>query len=783
MLKKETLKQAIDAIAGGDPEIGYSLSELFRTGWIDTVENPGSGGDGGFDAYLFNGQQVPIRKSDYFMEGVASVEQSLLIQYGMMEEKQRLASSGAVAFSRVGEAVRSAGLRRHVRHEIRRAAERLGSGQRPSGTALFPSPAENPDLPSLFQALSREIPGAPFPENADDPRVLFAGAVNADTPAWFTYFPYTFGALMQVAGLGLSYFSTRFILGSLLNATAGNLFACIVNGEIAGLVYLKAIRRFMTAELSIEYIASAGKPPETIPERPPVHRGVGTFLVAGVWMLWKNRFPRIPVLSLNTETAALGFYEMLGFEKKRPYVLTLKRPAGYLLNVLAVMADRSRAVSPMVLEHLLGWIGAHVRRVSRLAAGAPGRDRSLAFIKLCLLSRAQPRLARTAALSLQKHRSRIPEAEALLDWAASHGRIRLVKTPHAAPPPLAVFTDRALHAHLRGICHLENAGRLTAMDTVLSAPRLSGRWNGVAGRTASTEELAWVHTPAYISRVAATSEKPLHCLDPDTHTTEGSFDAARRAVGGVFSLLDKILAGPSRRGFAAVRPPGHHAGPDRAMGFCLFNNAALGASYLRHARGLDRVMIVDIDAHHGNGTQAAFFDSKEVLFLSMHQSPCFPGTGDIEETGIGAGEGYTVNVPLEKGMGDREFVQVIDRLAAPLACAFAPGMILVSCGFDLYRHDRLAQLAGTPEGYAMATRLLCRIAELVCDGKIAFIMEGGYSIKGIEACGRSVIQELCGIQSFEQSRLERILSAPAPPFPSLRKVIATHQKYWSILGS
>jgi len=784
MLKKETLKQAIDAVTARDQEIGYSLSELFNSGRIDVTGDARPGGGGGFDAYFFNGRRVTVRKSDYFIDGAAALEQSLLIRYGEMEEKERLSTSDAgVVYSRAGEVIRASGLRRHVRYEIDRALGELASGTSRPGRGLFSGGSAKLQSPRiLLDELSREAPEADLPENADDPRVLFSGAVDADTPAYFASFPYSFKTLMQVAGLDLPYFSTRFILECLLNTTAENLFACIVNGEVYGLVYLKAIRRFLVQGLSIEYIASAGKSRRARDAKAPVHRGVGTFLVAGAWMLWQNRFSHVREFSLNAEIKSLGFYETLGFENKRPYVYTLKRPAGYLLNALVVMADRSRSVSPSTLAHLLGWIRYHIRRMSRLSVGDQRRDRSLAFIKLCLLSRTRPQLARMAALSLLKYKSRIPEAEMLLDWAAFHGRIRLVDAAPGLSTPLLVFNDAALRTHLQGIFHLENAGRLRAIDSVLSSPHLSGRWVHVAGRTASKEELAWVHTPGHIERIAATAGKPLHSIDPDTQTTENSFETARRAVGGVFSLLDEIISGPSRRGFAAVRPPGHHAEPDRAMGFCLFNNTALGACYLRHARGLDRVMIIDIDAHHGNGTQAAFYESGEVLFISMHQFPCYPGTGNFGEIGIGAGEGYTVNVPLEKGMGDREFIQVIDRLVAPLACAYAPEMILVSCGFDLYRYDRLAELTGTPGGYAKVTRLLCRLADLVCDGRIAFIMEGGYSIRGIEQCGLSVIREMCGISSFDPVGLETTISDPAPPFPGLQKAIAIHRKYWSTLG-
>ena len=197
--------------------------------------------------------------------------------------------------------------------------------------------------------------------------------------------------------------------------------------------------------------------------------------------------------------------------------------------------------------------------------------------------------------------------------------------------------------------------------------------------------------------------------------------------------------------------------------------------------GLKKIMIVDIDAHHGNGTQKAFYQTDDVLYFSMHQFPLYPGSGNSSEIGHGSGEGYSVNVPLKKGMGDQEFLQAINQLVQPIAFAYEPQMILVSCGFDLYHKDRLAELKGTSEGYAMITHLLCRIADQVCDGRIVFIMEGGYHLQGIRDCGLQVMKELCGMPTFEQSRLEKILDGSSGNFPSLKKSIAIQKKYWPIL--
>jgi acetoin utilization deacetylase AcuC-like enzyme len=783
MLKKETLKQAIDAIAARDPEIGYSLTELFGTGRIDTDDEEQHDIPGGHYCFRFNGRRVPVKRINYFIEGAAAVEQSLLIQYGEMARKQALGSSPEpVDYTRAGQSIRIAGLMRLVCHEIERAYGRLGIEPDGGPHRRRGRVDSEADARRLLAELHHETPKEDLPSVADDPRVLFSGAVNADTPAFFVSFPYTLNALMQVADMDLTFFSVRFILRCLCNGTAQNLFACLVDGAIAGLVYLRYAQKAMYTGLEIKYITSASDARADRVWKHPAHRGVGTFLVAGVWLLWKNMMPHVQEIFLDAEIQTLGFYEEIGFEKRRPYVYVLARPDGYLLNALAVMVDRSRSMRDTVIHEIQGLIRTRVRLLAHRKAGDRRRDRALAFIKLCLLSRTQPQLAHSAATWLLKRQARIPEAGQLLQWAVRHGRIRLVDTVPPLLDPLLVFKNAEMQQHLQGIFHLESAHRLKAIDTILDDAVLSGKWVAVNGRTALKEELVWVHTPEHIARIAATAGRPIVSIDVDTQTTKGSYAAACLAVGGVFSLLDAILSTSSQRGFAAVRPPGHHAEPNKAMGFCLFNNTALGACYLKHAGGLKRVMIVDIDAHHGNGTQAAFFNCNDVLFISLHQFPCYPGSGNFSEIGNGPGEGYSVNVPLDRGMGDREFVQVIARLVDPLASAFEPQMILVSCGFDLYQHDRLAGLNGTPGGYAVLTHLLCRMADRVCGGRIAFIMEGGYSVQGIRACGLSVIQELCGIPTGARAQLDKMLGVSPAPFPALQKAIAIHRKYWSILN-
>lgn len=295
------------------------------------------------------------------------------------------------------------------------------------------------------------------------------------------------------------------------------------------------------------------------------------------------------------------------------------------------------------------------------------------------------------------------------------------------------------------------------------------------------DELAWIHTPEHIDRVAKTAGKRLTSFDLDTQATEKSYAVARLAAGGVFNLLDAIWNGQGKRGLACIRPPGHHAEPDKAMGFCLFNNIALGARYLKECRSVKRVMIVDIDVHHGNGTQAAFYDADDVLFVSMHQFPSYPGTGNFGEVGKGKGEGFTVNLPLRAGLGDEDLARSIYFLVNPLAQAYEPEIILVSCGFDLYMRDPLGGMRVTPEGYGLITFLLMGIAEKVCEGRIVFIMEGGYSLKGIRECGLRVIQELCGISNVRGRSMDRVVDSSPKKLPALSKVKEVHGKYWKVL--
>ncbi len=348
--------------------------------------------------------------------------------------------------------------------------------------------------------------------------------------------------------------------------------------------------------------------------------------------------------------------------------------------------------------------------------------------------------------------------------------------------PIIVIRDERFSKHLEGIPHLESPKRYKAIHSVLDDPSLKGKWLDIRPRMASVEELRWVHHPTYIEKVADTLGKRLYSFDLDTQASESSYEVARLAVGGVFTLLDGICSGRAKRGFACVRPPGHHAEPDKAMGFCLFNNVALGARYLKERYALKRVMILDIDLHHGNGIQKAFYDTDEVLYVSTHHFPCYPGTGNLGEVGTGRGEGFTVNIPLGRGCGDEEFARIVFFLVNPLAQAYHPEIILVSCGFDLYMKDRLAAMRVTPEGYALITSFLLAIAEKTCQGRIAFIMEGGYSLRGIRECGLRVLQELCGVPTLDLKRIDKIIATPPNKSSAIKKVMEVQARYWKVFN-
>ena len=307
---------------------------------------------------------------------------------------------------------------------------------------------------------------------------------------------------------------------------------------------------------------------------------------------------------------------------------------------------------------------------------------------------------------------------------------------------LGFLIDDRFLLHNTGDRHPESPMRLLAIKEALEDLGVEKRWQRIDARPARVDELELIHLPGHLERLEQASRRAPAYLDPDTIVSTESYQVALLAAGGVLECVDAICAGRVRRAFAFVRPPGHHAEPDRAMGFCLLNNVALGAAYARRAHHLDRIALVDIDVHHGNGTQVAFYDDAHVLYVSSHQFPLYPGTGDFNEIGTGEGKGYSLNFPLPQGTGDSVFVPLYARIVGAILDQYAPQLILVSVGFDAHFRDPLAGLIVTNAGYASSAASLILAADRNCQGRICFVLEGGYSAQALRDCTKGVMSQM-----------------------------------------
>ena len=286
--------------------------------------------------------------------------------------------------------------------------------------------------------------------------------------------------------------------------------------------------------------------------------------------------------------------------------------------------------------------------------------------------------------------------------------------------------------HDMGAGHPESPHRLRAIMQQLEQSGTLARLTRIEPRKAEDEWITQVHTPGYVA--ALNHHAPASgrvSLDPDTSMSPGSLTAAYLAAGGVLAAVDAVMARLVEQVFCAVRPPGHHAEAGRAMGFCLFNNVAIAARYIQNKYGLKKVLIVDWDVHHGNGTQHSFEDDASILFFSAHQYPHYPGTGRASERGRGAGEGFTINVPMEPGEGDDTYREIFLKSLVPVADAFRPDFVLISAGFDAHQDDPLAGMGLTEEGYAELTRIVAGIAATHAHGRLVSSLEGGYNLTAL----------------------------------------------------
>ncbi len=297
--------------------------------------------------------------------------------------------------------------------------------------------------------------------------------------------------------------------------------------------------------------------------------------------------------------------------------------------------------------------------------------------------------------------------------------------------------------------HPEHAGRIKAVWEQLSAQGLLDQLQRIAPSPASDDQILAVHSRVHLDRlVDILRQNRTVRIDHDTYALPASLKVARLAAGAVIDAVGAVASGHAENALTIVRPPGHHATADRQMGFCLLNNVAIGARQAQVQHQCEKVLIIDFDVHHGNGTQDIFYADPSIMFVSIHQSPFYPGSGALNETGSGAGQGFTLNVPLASGHGDAAYERIFSNVVRPVAERFAPDLMLISAGFDAHWVDPLAGMQLSLAGYDRLTRECLRMAERLCNGKIVFVMEGGYDLNALAHGWCNIARRLLGIDTL-----------------------------------
>ncbi len=312
------------------------------------------------------------------------------------------------------------------------------------------------------------------------------------------------------------------------------------------------------------------------------------------------------------------------------------------------------------------------------------------------------------------------------------------------PGRVAFLYHEACLGHDAGPGHPERPARVRAIHDHLVERGILDRLLKITPEPCPEKAIARVHDPDYIEAVREACRRAPWRLDPDTAVSLGSWDAALLAAGGAIAACDAVVTGRAGAAFVACRPPGHHAERDRAMGFCLFNNVAIAARHTQAAHAIERVLIVDWDVHHGNGTQHTFEEDETVFYFSTHQYPFYPGTGARGEIGRGKGRGFTLNVPMAAGSGDEEYLRVFREILLPAINSFGPDLILISAGFDAHRDDPLASMEVTDVGYGRMTSIVREAAQRHCGGRIVSVLEGGYDARALGASAAAHIEALEG---------------------------------------
>jgi len=339
-----------------------------------------------------------------------------------------------------------------------------------------------------------------------------------------------------------------------------------------------------------------------------------------------------------------------------------------------------------------------------------------------------------------------------------------------------VIFDKRFALHETGPDHIENPLRIIALHEVIT-DRLKSGITLIEPRAATEEELAYIHLPSYISFLKETAGKGYFQFDEDTIAGPHTYEIARLAVGAGLVAVDLILEGKIENAFALVRPPGHHAESSKPMGFCFFNNIAITAEYLRRKKSIKKILIVDWDLHHGNGTQKAFYSTNEVLYISLHQSPLFPGTGSASEVGEKEAAGYNLNLPLRPGKTDADYLYLFQNLIQPVTDLFQPEFVLVSAGFDLLKEDPLGRMELTAEGCGDITQTLIEIARKWASGRLILFLEGGYNLKGLQNGVAEVILRLNGGKT---KKLQEISCSPGLK-EEIQPILKIFEQYWRLL--
>lgn len=319
--------------------------------------------------------------------------------------------------------------------------------------------------------------------------------------------------------------------------------------------------------------------------------------------------------------------------------------------------------------------------------------------------------------------------------------------------------------------HMEHAARLASVIALLEEANTMAQLIPLGPRAASLEELSTVHSMGYITYVEDFAKRGGDWLDADTVVSPASYEVALYAAGGAIRGVDAVMGGEVDSAFALVRPPGHHALRWEAMGFCLFNNIAIAAKHAMNSYGLDRILIIDFDVHHGNGTQDTFFNDPDVLYFSAHQYPFYPGTGRVDEIGAGLGAGSIVNVPLPAWCGDSEYLRVFEEILTPVAMRFRPQLILVSAGYDSHWADQISQMQVSVTGFAKMVGTIKRLADELCDGRIVLTLEGGYHLEALASSIRATIEVLLGNPEIVDPLGEPPGARRAPPIDTLLRAI------------